>query len=86
MSNFGAGGENVTIRFLGGDSDINGSPRLYEDSADYLVQGYVITDQAVLDQLQIPEGETVVRVPKGLMKYLPEAHHRVQAGLNCPTR
>jgi hypothetical protein len=65
----------VSIRFLGGDSDINGSPRIYEDSADYLVQGYVITDQAILDQLQIPEGETVVRVPKGLMKYLPEERY-----------
>jgi hypothetical protein len=51
---------------------------LYEDSADYLVQGYVITDQAILDQLQIPEGETVVRVPKDLMNYLPEENYPAQ--------
>ncbi|MEV6868267.1 hypothetical protein AB0M44_45715 [Streptosporangium subroseum] len=62
----------MALRFLGGDSDVNGSPRMYEEGGDFLVQGYVIEDPELLQQLQIPEGETVVRVPKSLMKYLPE--------------
>ncbi|MEU0519351.1 hypothetical protein [Streptosporangium sp. NPDC006007] len=62
----------MTVRFLGGDTGNDGSPRLYEDGEDFLVQGYLIEDASVLAQLKIPEGETVVRIPKGLMKYLPE--------------
>lgn len=62
----------MLVRFLGGDTGDEGSPRLYEDGEDLLVQGYIIDDPAILAQLKIPAGETVVRVPKGLMKYLPE--------------
>lgn len=37
---------------------------------------YVVTDPEALSQMRVPEGETVVEVPKSLMKYLPpeEAH------------
>lgn len=59
------------MRFLGGESGDDGSPRLYEDGDDYVVQGYVIEDSTVLGQLRIPAGETAVRVPKSLMMYLP---------------
>jgi len=48
---------------------------LWEDGPDLLVQGYTVDDQAVLDQLRLPAGETVVRVPKSLMKYLREARN-----------
>jgi hypothetical protein len=37
----------------------------------YLVQGYAVTDPEALAQMRIPDGETVVEVPKRLMKYLP---------------
>jgi hypothetical protein len=63
----------VTLRFLGGDTGNEGSPRLWEDGPDLLVQGYAVDDQAVLDQLRLPPREAVVRVPKSLMKYLREA-------------
>jgi hypothetical protein len=49
---------------------------LYEtDRETYLVQGYVVTDPEALSQMRIPAGETVVEVPKRLMKYLPEEQH-----------
>jgi len=35
------------------------------------VQGYLVTDPEALAQMPIPEGETVVEVPKRLMQYLP---------------
>ena len=62
----------MTLRFLGGDTGSEGSPRLYEDGDDYLWQGYIVNDPAILDRLNIPAGETVVRTPKSLAKYLPE--------------
>ena len=61
----------MTLQFLGGDTGRTGSPRLYQDGDDFLVQGYTITDPDTLSQLQIPQGETVVRVPRSLWKYLP---------------
>lgn len=62
----------MTLRFLGGETGNEGSPRLWEDGPDLLVQGYVVEEDDVLDVLKLPEGETVVRVPRGLMKYLPD--------------
>jgi hypothetical protein len=61
----------MALHFLGGDTGNAGSPRLYQDGGDYLVQGYLVTDSRVLAELQIPPGETVVRVPGSLWKYLP---------------
>ena len=66
----------MKITFLGKDSTPNDSPTLYEtDRGTLLVQGYVVTDPEALSQMRIPEGETVVEVPKRLMKYLPEDAH-----------
>jgi hypothetical protein len=61
----------VTIQFLGGDTGSGGSPRLYLDGDYYLVQGYVVTEPQLLAELDIPDGETVVRVPPTLWRYLP---------------
>jgi hypothetical protein len=62
----------MKITFLGKDSTPNDSPTLYEtDRETFLVQGYVVTDPEALSQMRIPDGETVVEVPKRLMKYLP---------------
>ena len=62
----------MAVQFLGGDTGHDGSPRLYADGDDYLWQGYVVDDPEILSQLKIPPGETVVRIPKGLTKYLPK--------------
>jgi hypothetical protein len=60
----------MSLRFLGGDTGSGGSPRLYQDGDDYLVQGYAVTEPGLLAELNIPDGEAVVRVPPSLWKYL----------------
>ncbi|MGI9063643.1 MAG: hypothetical protein ACR2FQ_07550 [Pseudonocardiaceae bacterium] len=40
------------------------------DSDDFLIQGYTITDREVLAELNLPAGETVVRVPAHLLPEL----------------
>jgi hypothetical protein len=60
----------MSIRFLGGDTGNGGSPRLYQDGDDYLVQGYAVTEPQLLAELNVPDGEAVVRVPSSLWKYL----------------
>jgi hypothetical protein len=60
----------MSIRFLGGDTGNGGSPRLYLDGDDYLVQGYAVTEPQLLAELDVPDGEAVVRVPPSLWKYL----------------
>ncbi|MFI8854175.1 hypothetical protein ACIGW3_28810 [Streptomyces sp. NPDC053499] len=64
----------MRITFVGGSTGQGGSPRLYrdEESGDFIVQGYVVTDPADLTQMEIPSGETVVRVPASLFTYLPK--------------
>jgi hypothetical protein len=62
----------MALQFLGGDTGSGGSPRLYRNGDEFFVQGYSVTDPDVLRQLTIPTGETVVRVPLSLSKYLPE--------------
>jgi hypothetical protein len=62
----------MKLTFLGKDSTPNDSPTLYATDRDtYLVQGYAVTDPEALALMRIPDGETVVEVPKRLMKYLP---------------
>jgi hypothetical protein len=46
-------------------------PTLLETDHDtYLVQGWIVTDPEALSQLNIPETETVVEVPKSLFDVL----------------
>jgi hypothetical protein len=61
----------MSLTFLGGDTGDGGSPRLYREGDDFLVQGYTVKDTQLLAELDIPDGETVVRVPQSLWKYLP---------------
>ncbi|PRX97168.1 hypothetical protein [Allonocardiopsis opalescens] len=65
----------MRIVFIGGATAQGGSPRLYrdEESGDFIVQGYVVSEPADLAQMNIPAGETVVRVPESLFDYLPGA-------------
>jgi hypothetical protein len=39
------------------------------------VQGYVVTNPEALAQIRIPEGETVVEVPRRIIRYLPEEQY-----------
>lgn len=60
------------LRKLSGDPDCkNGTcPTLWDKPAtgDYVVQGYVVSDPAELAQLDLPEGETAVRVPASVLE------------------
>lgn len=64
----------MQIVFVGGSTGQGGSPRLYRDelSGDFIVQGYLVTDPADLAQMKVPDGETVVRVPRSLFDYVPK--------------
>jgi len=66
----------MTLRFLGKDpgSGRDGSPTLYYDDErnTYLVQGWKVLDTERLAQLDIPEHETVVELPKRMMQFFPE--------------
>ena len=68
-------------RFLGKDdqSPQGGSPSLWDDGDSYVIQGWRITDAAVLNELlstagqqQVPADETLIRFPKRLMHMFPE--------------
>ena len=61
----------MALQFLGGDTNSGGSPRLYRDGDEFFVQGYIVEDPEILHEFTIPSGETVVRVPRSLWKYLP---------------
>jgi hypothetical protein len=82
------GGLTMSLLFLGGDTGNAGSPRLYRDGDDYLVQGYLVTEPRLLAKLRIPPGETVVRVPESLWKYLPGTSRMTSssAGVAYPCR
>lgn len=61
----------VRLRFLGKQSTPDDSPTLYaSDSESYIVQGYVVTDPAVLALLDVSDNETLVEVPANLMDFL----------------
>jgi hypothetical protein len=64
----------MTIRFLGKDpkSPNTGSPTLYESETGFLVQGWVISDPAVLAELgDVPAGEAVVEIPRRMLQFFP---------------
>jgi hypothetical protein len=61
----------VKLRFLGKDSTPTNSPTLYASDQDsYVIQGWIVTDAALLAQLTVPEGETLVEVPATLLNHL----------------
>lgn len=67
----------MTLRFLGRETGGGGCPTLYETGhGTFIVQGWTITDPTVLAALgDVPGHETVVEVPKRLMRHLPEDTH-----------
>jgi len=61
----------MKLRFLGKDSKPNESPTLYAtDEGSYVVQGWIVTDPAVLEKLDVSGDETIVEVPARLMAHL----------------
>jgi hypothetical protein len=61
----------VRLRFLGKESTPTNSPTLYASDADtYVVQGWIVTDPAVLAVLAVSDHETIVEVPPGLLGFL----------------
>jgi hypothetical protein len=72
----------MALRFIGKDPDSpeGGSPSLWDDGGSYVIQGWRVTDPAVVNELlgaagqrQIPAHETLIRFPKRLMHLFPEA-------------
>ena len=71
----------MKLRWLRTDSRDGDSPTLYDTDEDqYLIQGFTVTDPETRAQLSIPDGEEVIRVPKGLMNYLPKGAHEAVDG------
>lgn len=72
----------MTLRFLGRTTGGGGCPTLYEtDHGTLVIQGWKVTDSAVLAALdEMPGHETVIEVPKRLMRCLPK-----DTGMNAPT-
>ncbi len=61
----------MRLRFLGKESTPTNSPTLYASDADtYVVQGWIVTDPAVLAAFEVKDHETVVEVPPGLLSFL----------------
>lgn len=61
----------VRLRFLGKESTPSNSPTLYaSDNDSFIVQGWVVTDPAVLTDLTVSDAETVVEVPPKLLDFL----------------
>ncbi|GHE37259.1 hypothetical protein GCM10017673_44770 [Streptosporangium violaceochromogenes] len=63
----------MTLRFLGKDTVDGGSPTLFDDDGGrYVLQGWIVTDPAVLTHFDLADHETTVEVPRELMRFLPE--------------
>jgi len=62
----------VELTFVAKDpgSEPSGSPTLYRtDRNSWLVQGWVVTDQAALQAMDIPPGESCVEIPDRLVPF-----------------
>lgn len=72
----------MTLRFLGTATGGGGCPTLYEtDHGTLVIQGWKVTDLAVLAALdEVPSHETVIEVPRRLMRHLPEG-----TAMNAPS-
>lgn len=66
----------MALRRLGKDPDskTGGSPTVYYDDVKdtYLVQSWKVTDDERLAQLDLPDHETVVELPRRMMQFFPE--------------
>lgn len=59
------------LTFLGKDSYPDQSPTLFAtDRGSYVVQGWIVTDPAILALIALSDNEAVVEVPAALMAHL----------------
>jgi hypothetical protein len=66
----------MRLRFLGKHSSPGNSPTLWDtDAGQYVIQGLGLDSDTLAQLGDVPPGELVIRVPKELMRYLPEACH-----------
>ncbi|MGQ0573862.1 MAG: hypothetical protein ACT4RN_06610 [Pseudonocardia sp.] len=62
----------MKLTFLGKDSKSGQSPTVYAtDRGTFVVQGWRLTDAEALAVMDIPEHETAVEIPAGLLRFLP---------------
>jgi len=65
-------GMSMKVTFLGKESGDKGCPALYSTDRDtVLVQGWRVVDAETLAGMEIPEHETVVEVPRVLLRFAP---------------
>ncbi|MEU8773365.1 hypothetical protein [Streptomyces sp. NPDC048606] len=73
----------MALRRLGKDpeSKSGGSPTVYldEERDTYLVQGWIVTDDARLDQLDLPGHESVVEIPRRMVQFFEEGDRVVRS-------
>ncbi len=65
----------MRLTFVGKDPESNptGSPTVYRtDRGSWVVQGWVVTDQLALAQMDIPDGETCVEIPDRMIQFFKE--------------
>jgi hypothetical protein len=62
----------MKLTFLGTSSADGDCPSVYAtDRGTYVIQGWKVADAAALDQLDIPDHETVVEIPAALLRHMP---------------
>ncbi|GAB3814197.1 hypothetical protein [Micromonospora zhanjiangensis] len=62
----------MRLTLIGKDPESNptGSPTVYRtDRESWVVQGWVVSDPAVLAQMRIPEGESCVEIPDRMLQF-----------------
>ncbi|MDJ0383159.1 hypothetical protein [Streptomyces sp. G-G2] len=63
----------MALRKLGKDpeSKTGGSPTVYldEEKDTYLVQGWIVSDDVRLKQLDLPDHESVVEIPRRMVQF-----------------
>jgi hypothetical protein len=67
---FGEVGVELTFVAKDPGSEPSGSPTLYRtDRGSWVVQGWTVTDSAVLAAMDIPAGESCVEIPDRLVPF-----------------
>ena len=74
----------MRLRFLRKHSSPGNSPTLRDtDAGQYVIQGFELDPDTLAQVGDVPPGELVIRVPKELMRYLPEGCHDAEDDLEC---
>ena len=64
----------MRLTFLGRETQTGNSPTLWEtDDGQYVIQGFTLDADALVQVGAVPAGEAVIRVPKKLMRHLRKA-------------